>query len=310
MIKNFDQLVAEARKRSLQRESPIRVVVAAGQDEAALSALLEVKKMRIADGILVGEKSKIVEALKQSNVPIDTFKIVDEHDERAIGRKSTLMIREGQADIVMKGKIKTANLFKSVLDAETGLRTERLISDVFIFEFPKRPDNQLIMITDGGINLIQDLRQKISIIENAVTVAHALGNNLPKVAVLSAIETVNPDLPSTIDAAILSKMNQRNQISGCLIDGPLALDNAISEEAARQKGIQSKVAGNADILLCPNIEAANMLAKGTTYFASLSLAHVCVGARAPVLIPSRADSAEAKLLSIALSVIVCEASAL
>jgi len=305
MIKNFDELLQEAQKKSRRREAPMKVVVAAGQDPAALSALWDAKKLGIAEGILVGDKSPIIEALKRLDLPADAFEMVDETDERAIGQKSMLMIREGQAEIVMKGKIKTATLFKAVLDPETGLRTGRLISDVFIFEFPNRSENQLIMITDGGVNLVQDLRQKMCIVENAVIVAHALGNMLPKIAVLSSTETVNPDLPSTIDAAILSKMNQRNQISGCLVDGPLALDNAISEDAARQKGIQSEVAGKADILLCPGIESANMLAKSTTYFANLPLAHVCIGAKAPILIPSRSDSAQAKLLSIALSVVVC-----
>ena len=177
--------------------------------------------------------------------------------------------------------------------------------DTFVFEFPERSgENKLLMITDGGFNLAPNLQEKIQILENAIQVAHALGNKLPKVAVLSAAETVNPNLQSTVDAAIISKMNQRGQIKGCIVDGPLALDNAISEEAARIKGIDSPVAGKADILLFPNIESANMTAKGTTYFAHLRLAHATMGAKAPILIPSRNDTADSKLLTLALNVII------
>ncbi|MBN1348111.1 bifunctional enoyl-CoA hydratase/phosphate acetyltransferase [candidate division KSB1 bacterium] len=302
------QLLDSAKAISAKRKAPAKVVVAAGDDAAALEAIVEAQKLGIASGVLVGNQARIISELQRLNQPPDVFEIIDEGDEAAIGKHAMRLIREKRGDIVMKGKIKTAALFKAVLDAETGLRTSQLISDIFIFEYPAQSGARLIMITDGGVTLSPDLKQKISLIENAVTVAHALGNKLPRVAVLSATETVNPALPSSVDAAILSKMNQRGQIANCLIDGPLALDNAISEEAARQKGIQSDVAGNADILLCPNIESANMLAKGTTYFAHLPLAHICIGAMAPILIPSRSDSAQAKLMSIALSVVVTDVS--
>jgi phosphate butyryltransferase len=215
-------------------------------------------------------------------------------------------VRQGEADILLKGKTKTAALLKAVLDAEFGLRTGRLLSDVFVCEDPRRTGNKLLMITDGGVTLAPDLNQKVQIIQNAVEVAHALGISTPRVALLSAVETVVPALPSTVDAAIITKMWERGQIKGCIVDGPLALDNAVSEEAARIKGISSPVAGRADVLVCPGIEAANMLAKATTYFAGFRLAHVIVGAKAPVLIPSRSDTPDAKLLSVALGAVVCK----
>jgi phosphate butyryltransferase len=176
-------------------------------------------------------------------------------------------------------------------------------------EYPNRTGNKFVMITDGGMTLAPDLSNKIELIKNAVEVAHALGNTNPKVAILSATEFVLPNLPSTLDAAALSKMNDRGQIRGCVVDGPLALDNALSPDAAEEKGIVSPVAGRAEILVAANIESANSLAKSTTYFANLRLAHVIVGARIPILIPSRSDKGDAKLLSIAMGIVMsCAAS--
>ncbi|MGP8329756.1 MAG: bifunctional enoyl-CoA hydratase/phosphate acetyltransferase [Methanosarcinaceae archaeon] len=305
VIQNFKELIAKARQISQAGERPIKVALAAGHDLAALTALIAAQKSGIAQGILIGETEKIQRTLEtvpeQPQVP---FEIINAVGDAEIAKETIRLVKAGQAEIVMKGKIKTGTLLKAALDKSAGLRTGRLISDVTLFELPNREHNQLIMVTDGGINLSPDLSQKAQLIENAVQVAHALENELPKVAVLSAVEVVNPDLPSTIDAAILSKMNQRGQITGCLVEGPLALDNAVSPEAARLKQIESPVAGYADILLCPNLESANILAKSATYFAGLPLAHTCVGAKAPVLIPSRSDSADAKFLSIALSVVV------
>lgn len=241
--------------------------------------------------------------LKKLHVRKQDFEIINEKDDEAFAQKAVDLVREKRADILLKGVVDTSTLMKAVLDAQHGLRTGRLLSDVFIFEYPER-ENQLIMITDGGVTLTPDLNQKIEIIENAVEVAHALGNECPRVALLSATETVIPKLPATLDAAVIAKMNQRGQIKGCIVDGPLALDNAISIESAMEKRIDSPVAGQADILVVPNIEVGNILAKSTTYFAKYRLGHVIVGARAPILIPSRADKKDAKLLSIALGVIM------
>lgn len=215
-------------------------------------------------------------------------------------------IAEGRADILMKAGVDTSTMMKAVLSEDSGLTTGKILSDVFVFEHPPGSDARLIMITDGGINLAPDLKTKVELIGNALCVARALGNANPRVAVLSASEFVNPKLQSTLDAAALSKMNERGQIKGCEVDGPLALDNALSPRAAEEKGIKSTVAGKADILLAPDIETANSLAKGTTYFAGLRLAHVVVGARAPILIPSRSDKSDAKFLSIALGSLVLD----
>ena len=305
MINNFDELIEAAKKITQQHKRPIRIAIAAGNDKAALEAILDAKKMKIADGLLVGNKELIFRSLDELGIDQHEFEIIEADEEREICRRTILSIHDGAAEIILKGKVKTATLLKAVMDAEHGLRTGRLISDTFVFEWLNRPElNKLMIITDGGFNLAPDLNQKIQILENAVQVMHALGNPNPKVAVLSAVETVNPSLQSTVDAAILAKMNERGQIKGCVVDGPLALDNAISLESAQQKGIQSPVAGKADILLFPNIESANLTAKGTTYFANLRLAHATMGAKAPVLIPSRSDTVDAKLLTLALNVII------
>jgi phosphate butyryltransferase len=301
MIETLNQLLDTAKNN--QR---ITVAVAGGDDEAALGAIVDAGKMGIANGLLFGDSSTMEKRLQELNV-VDTsyIKIKHESDLNTAIKRAVESVRLGNAQILLKGKVKTSQLLRGVLDAEFGLRTGHLLSDVFLFEYPARASgNKLVMITDGGVTLCPDLNQKLDIIQNAVQVAHALGNDLPKVALLSAVETVVPNLPSTHDAAIITKMNERGQIKGCVIDGPLALDNAVSPEAARIKGIDSEVAGQAEILVCPTIEAANMLAKGTTYFANLRLCHVIMGAAAPVLIPSRADTADAKLLSIALGKLI------
>jgi phosphate butyryltransferase len=213
-------------------------------------------------------------------------------------------VRDGKGDILLKGSVDTGTLLRAVLNAESGLRTGRLLSDVFLFEYPDEGGSRFIMITDGGVNLSPDIYQKLEILKNGVDVAHALGIELPRVAVLSASENVNPQLPSSVDAAVLTEMNRRGEIPGCLVEGPLALDLAVSRDAARIKGLRSEVAGRVDILLVPDIETGNAVAKATTYFAHYSLGHVIVGATAPVLIPSRSDRKEAKLFSIALGVLM------
>lgn len=307
MINNFDQLIEVAKNVSQNKKRPIRVAVAAGNDKAALEAIRDAKKMKIADGILVGEKELISGSLKELNIDFNEFEIIHATGNAEICRRTVQTIHDSKAEIILKGKVKSGTLLKAVLNKEYGLRTSNLISDAYLFEWPNCPsENKLKIITDGGFNLKPDLNQKIQIIENAVKVCHALGNENPKVAVLSAVETVNPSLQSTIDAAILTKMNERGQIRGCVIDGPLALDNAISVEAAKIKDIESPVAGKADILLFPDIESANITAKATLYFSNFRLAHATMGAKAPVLIPSRAENVDAKLLTIALNVVIAE----
>ncbi len=303
MIRNFEQLLARAVEMG-----PKRVAVAAAHDEASLGAITEAQRRGLASGLLFGDRDRILKLLRDMGSNPDEFlAIIHVPSEAEAVHQAVTAVRKGEADILLKGKVRTSEFLRQVLDPNDGLRTGRLLSDAFLFEDRRREGNQLVIITDGGVNLSPTLEQKVDIILNAVEVAHCLGNDQPKVAVLSAVETVNPKLPSTVDAAVLTQMNRRGQIRGCIVEGPLALDNAVSPQAAGKKGLDSPVAGAADILLCPDIVSANLLAKGTTYFAGFPLAHVTVGAAVPVLIPSRADSAEAKMMSIALGVLVSEA---
>ncbi len=297
MIKNFDDLLKKA--LTLDRK---KVVVVHPNNEETFAALRDVLNLHLADLVLVGDPYGISAGLNGEG----SVEIVPAADPSEALLKTVDLVRGGKGDILMKGGIDTSTMMKAVLHEDAGLRTGRLLSDIFIMEYPARRDNKFIMITDGGMTLAPDLKNKMELIANAVEVAHALGNENPKVAVLSATEFVLPNLPSTLDAAALSKMNERGQIKGCIVDGPFALDNAISEEAAAEKRINSPVAGHAEILIAANIESANSLAKSTTFFAGLRLAHVIVGGRVPVLIPSRADKSDAKLLSVALGIIMAE----
>jgi phosphate butyryltransferase len=300
MITNFEALLA--RVQGLGRKI---VAIANAQDEAALSALLEARQEGFAEGLLFGDETQIRAILEKlggeetREIPIRHFP-----SEAEAVRAAVRAVSRGEADILLKGKVKTSALLKAALAPEDGLRTGRLLSDAFVFEYPEREGNHLIMITDGGVTIAPDLNQKIQIIQNAVELAHLLENANPRVALLSAVEVVVPDMASTVEAAILTKMNQRGQIKGCVIDGPLALDNAISPHALKLKGIDSPVEGLADILVPPDIVSANLLAKSTTYWAKFRLGHVIMGAKAPILIPSRADTKDAKLLSLALGALV------
>lgn len=302
MIRDFDSLLAEA-----QQVQGKKIVVVFPNNEETLAAVALASEKKLAEFVLVGDRQIIREKLGAGDTLPKGVTIVHQPDINSALKAAVELIKDGTGDVVMKGGIDTSTLMKALLHESTGVRTGRLLSDVLIVEYTKRPDGQLIMITDGGLNLAPDLKDKIEIVKNVVEVAHALGNKMPKVAILSSSEQVNPKLQSTIDAAILSKMNDRVQIKGCVIDGPLALDNAISLEAAQEKGIVSPVAGLADILVLPNIEAANIFSKSTSYFGGYRRAYVMMGSRIPILIPSRADKREAKLLSIALGVLVSAA---
>lgn len=299
MIHNFQELLAFA--KTLKRR---RVAIVFPNNAETFSATVRAMEEGIADFLLIGDEKLICESLSKLGASEDDFGVFPVKSIAEALQLSIDLAREGNADILMKGGVETSTMMKAVLDSEAGLRIGRILSDIFILEYPEREPNKFIMITDGGMTLAPDLKNKIELINNAVEVAHALGNANPKVAVLSATEFVLPNLPSTLDAAALAKMNERGQISGCVVDGPLALDSAISLEAVEEKRIASPIAGRAEILIAANIESANSLAKSTTYFAGLPLAHVIVGGRVPILIPSRADKAEAKLHSIALGVIM------
>ncbi|MGA9115959.1 MAG: bifunctional enoyl-CoA hydratase/phosphate acetyltransferase [Bacteroidota bacterium] len=302
MIGDFKQLMAHA--RALPTKVIALVHPAGAESFRAVGEALGALPVRF---LLAGNEELIRAGMEREGVGGDApLEILPAGSPAESARLAVTAAREGRADILMKGSVDTGGLLREVLREEGGLRMGRLLSDIVILEYAPRQGNRFLMITDGGVTLAPDLRNKMDLVRNAVELAHALGNPEPRVAVLSATEFVLPDLPSTLDAAALAKMNERGQIRGCLVDGPLALDNALSAEAAKEKGITSAVAGRAEILVAPNIEAANALAKGTTYFGGLLLAHVIVGGRVPVLIPSRADGSEARLLSMALGMVMSE----
>jgi len=301
-IRDFDELLAYAARLPRQR-----VILIYPNNFETLSAVAQAQKTLRMQFILVGDKHIIEHGLEAQKLRSKDTEIVHEPDVQAALRTAIELARDGKGNILMKGSVDTSTMMKEVLQEASGMRTGRLLSDIFMLEYPPRRGSKFVMITDGGMTLAPGLKNKMELIRNAVEVAHALGNKNPKVAILSATEFVLPNLPSTLDAAALAKMNERGQIKGCTIDGPLALDNALSPDAAKEKRIKSPVAGKAEILVAANIESANSLAKGTTYFGSLRLAHVIVGARVPILIPSRADKADARLLSIALGMIMSRA---
>ncbi len=302
LISNFENLMDRAKSMSGKR-----IAVVYPNNRETFEAIAEAEKHFHPHFQLVGKKTTIEGGLADVGIGVgEKVEVVESEDPMQAVNTSMALARDNKIDVLMKGGIDTGSFMSSVLKPESGLRMDRLLSDIFVLEYPQRVQNKLIMITDGGMTLLPDLMNKVELIKNAVQVAHALGNLNPKVAILSATEFVVPKLESTIDAAALSKMNERGQIKGCVIDGPLALDNAVSLEAAAEKRIDSPVAGRAEILVAANIESANSLAKSTTYFANLRLAHVIVGARIPILIPSRADRSDAKLLSMALGIVMSE----
>jgi phosphate butyryltransferase len=296
MIRNFDQML-----ELVKQQTGKKVIIAAAQTDSAIEAAILAKKENLADSILVGDKAAILSLLKEMAPEYEnSFEIIDTgSDLLKACTISVALAKEGKGHVILKGKADTAILLKAVLDKEIGLRTSEVISDVLAYEHPDR----VVLMSDGGINLYPDLNEKVAIIKNAVAVAHSLGNPNPKVALLCAVEVVNIKMPPTIDASVIVKMHERGQIPGCLVDGPLAFDNAIDIEAARIKNIKSSVAGDADILIVPNIEAGNIFGKALTYYCNYRVAHVVMGTKVPILIPSRADSGETKMLCMALGIL-------
>ncbi len=293
---DFNEMLEKVRTKERKK-----AIIAAAQTESVLDAAILAYREGIADSILVGNAEIIREMLQSmASDLIDKFEIVDCGSDLAkAARISVELAQTGKGHIILKGKTDTAVLLKAVLDKEKGLRTSDVISDVLAYEHP----DGLKLMSDGGINILPDLNEKIAIIRNSVQVAHALGNPNPKVALLSAVEAVNPKMPSTMDASMIAMMNHRGQITGCQIEGPLAFDNAIDLEAAKIKGIISPVAGKADILIVPNIEAGNIFGKTLTYYCHYRVAHVVMGTKVPILIPSRADDGETKMLCMAMGLI-------
>ncbi|MGV7927673.1 MAG: bifunctional enoyl-CoA hydratase/phosphate acetyltransferase [Spirochaetota bacterium] len=276
-----------------------KLVVAAAQDEHVLDAVTKARERGIVEPILVGIRKKILEIAHTHGYDLDRIRIIDEEDNVRAAEISVQLVRDGEADILMKGLLDTATYLRPVLDKANGLRRGEALSSIGLFELTNY--HKLFVLTDGGLNIAPDLKMKVAIIKNAVFFMRRLGVEIPKVAVLGAFELININMIATVDAALLSMMSQRGQIRNCIIDGPLSFDNAISKKSAEFKGIHNDVAGDADILLAPNIESGNAMYKSFVYFAGASPASMLLGASAPIVLTSRADSEAIKLNSIALA---------
>lgn len=278
------------------------VAVACPQGDDILEAVVDAAREGIVNPILVGNRRKTQSIAENLGLDLSALSFVDEPDDTRAAEKAVRMVSSGEAHLLMKGNVKTAVLLKAVLNKEWGLRSGSLLSHLFLFQVPRVAG--VIGLSDGGMAMYPDLPTKVGIVENAVSAYHRIGVACPKIAALAAVEVVNPDMQATLDAAALAVMNRRGQIRGCILDGPLALDNAVSAEAARTKGIDSPVAGDADMLLVPSIEAGNFVGKVMQYMSGGTGAGAVLGARKPIVLTSRFDNAETKLLSIAFGAVL------
>jgi phosphate butyryltransferase len=294
-IRTFAQLLEAAVQRA-----PKRVAIVGGGQRQTLHAVRLARGMGLAHCILIDSAARLVSIAKEQGIDLTGFEIIEEADMIQAAYKAVDMVQAGQADLVMNGRALPVELMKAALDREKGLRIGKVFSDVSIFEIPGF--DRLLFVSDVAIVVSPNLAQKVAIVQNAIDTAIELGVEQPKVAILAATEMVNPEMPANMDAANLAKMSERGQIRGGLVDGPLALDNAISLKAAQVKGIDSRVAGQADILITPDVESGNILAKALVYFAKSQMAGVVVGAKCPIVMPSRSDPPQQKLLSLALGV--------
>jgi len=298
--RRFREVLARA-----QGQQPVPLAVAHPCDAPSIAAVAEVAASGLIMPILVGPKAKIRAAADAAKIEIDQFRLVDAPHSHAAAAQAVALVRAGEAEMLMKGSLHTDELMHEVVSAETGLRTERRLSHVYIMDVPAYP--RPLLVTDAAVNIAPTLEDKRDIVQNAIDLAREMGIELPRVAILSAVETVSPAIRSTLDAAALCKMAERGQITGGLVDGPLAFDNAVSLDAARQKGIVSSVAGQADILVVPDMEAGNMLAKQLSFLAGADAAGVVVGARVPIILTSRADSERTRIASCAVAVLMARA---
>jgi phosphate acetyltransferase len=296
----YDRLIATA--QSLPK---LRVAVAHPCDAASLDAVLEAVELGLIEPILVGPQSKVTAAAQALDKPIETMRIVEAPHSHAAAEKAVELVRAGEAEAIMKGSLHTDELMGAVVRREGGLRTARRISHCFVMDVPGH--ETALIITDAAVNIAPTLEDKLHIVQNAIDLARALRVDPVRVAILSAMETVNPKVPSTIEAAALCKMADRGQITGGIVDGPLALDNAIDLGAAKIKRIKSPVAGQANVLVVPDLEAGNMLAKSLTFLADADAAGIVLGARVPVILTSRADSTITRLASCAVASLVADA---
>jgi phosphate acetyltransferase len=290
----FDQLIEACRAMG-----PLPMAVVAPTTEVAIAGVVAAARERLIEPVLVGDGPAILRVARAMGVDLSAFLLVEASDDLDAARKSVALCRSGQVQALMKGSLHTDTLMGAVLEHEVGLRTSRRVSHVFVLDAPAYP--RPLLITDAGINIYPTLEDKVDIVRNAIDLAHAIGIDVPNVAVLSAVETINPKITSTLDAAALCKMADRKQITGAVLDGPLAFDTAVSAEAAKIKGLSSRVAGVADILVVPDLESGNMLAKQLEYLGGAELAGVVVGARVPIVLTSRADASRARLASCAVA---------
>ncbi|MCF8297938.1 MAG: bifunctional enoyl-CoA hydratase/phosphate acetyltransferase [Saprospiraceae bacterium] len=294
MIKNLSSLVEMAKSKSTRR-----IVVAAAADQAVLEAVKSAMNDNIISPILVGDKAEIEKICKEINLDLSVVEIIDIPNPVEASVKAVSLIKEGKAEILMKGLVSTGPLLKAVLDKEKGLRKGGTLSHVAFFESPYY--HKLLCVTDAAMNVEPEFDDKVAILKNAVEAFHKLGVKEPKVAVVGAVESVNSKMEPSVHAALLTMMNKRGQITGCIVDGPLALDNAISKEAAEHKGIKSEVAGEVDIILTPDIYSGNILYKSLNFLGGSSSAAVIMGATVPIVLTSRSDTEKSKMLSIALA---------
>ncbi len=297
MLKDFRDIINNVKGKSLKT-----VVVVKAEDKEILLAVTEAKE--IAKFILVGDENKIKSIACEHGYDISSVTVINQSDEKQALLESLKLVRNGSAHIVMKGKLSTGNLLKGILDKETGLRGDRILSHCLVCKISKY--DRFMFVTDSGMNINPDIKMKIDILNNAIELANKFGIEKPNVAVLSFIETINFDMGETIDGAVLSKMAQRGQIKNCVIDGPLAMDLALSAESAEIKGVTSPVAGKTDIFLVPNISAGNMMGKTLMYTAEGDFGGIILGAKAPVVMLSRSDPASIRLNSIAIGVMMCK----
>ncbi len=284
---------------------PVIAAVAHPCETTALTGAVEAAEARLISPILVGPQQKIREVAKEAGLNIDPYPIEDVPHSHAAAAKAVELIRLARAEVLMKGSLHTDELMGAVVSSATGLRTARRISHSFVMSVPTYP--KPLIVTDAAINIAPTLEDKRDICQNAIDLAHSLGRSMPKVAILSAVETVTTKIPSTIDAAALCKMADRGQITGAILDGPLAMDNAISLEAAKTKGIASPVAGDADILVAPDLEAGNILAKQLTFLANADAAGLVLGARVPIILTSRADNVRTRMASCGVALLFAHA---
>jgi phosphate acetyltransferase len=291
--------------KAAQAQPRVTTAVVHPCDTVSLESAVEAASLGLITPILVGPKARIQAAASRAGLVIDKFELVDTAHSVASAQQAVKMVRGGRAGALMKGSLHTDELMAAVVAREGGIRTGRRISHCFIMDVPTYP--RPLIITDAAVNIAPDLGEKMDIVQNAIDLAHALGEQDVRVAILSAMEIINPNVPSTVEAAALCKMADRGQITGASVDGPLALDNAIDPEAARVKGIVSEVAGRANVLVVPDLEAGNMLAKSLSFLAGADAAGIVLGARVPIILTSRADALLTRLASCAVAVLLTAA---